>query len=338
MASSNALRVLIVLTSNARRGAEIEGERLGRELADHETKVDVVALAPASPGGTCLGVHVLGPAVRSASTLRALRRRVRRADIVVAFGSSTLPACAAATAGTDTPFVYRSIGDPAAWAHAGWRRIRTATMLRRAVRVVALWPGAEEAIHDLYRIPHRRLAVIANARSSVEFGPVDPDERCAARHRFGVGDADRLVLWIGALSPEKRVDLAIRAMDTLDESHRLVIAGAGPVRADMERVAKARLGDRVTFLGSVDDVGPLYAAADVLLMTSATEGMPGALIEAGLRGIPVVATDVGAVSWLFERGLRGGMVDATPTAHELGSALAAAIDSSAAERRVATAC
>ena len=60
-----------------------------------------------------------------------------------------------------------------------------------------------------------------------------------------------------------------------------------------------RSAGRVELLGSVADVVPLLHAADVLLSTSSTEGMPGSLIEAVLCGLPVVATDVGAVSALL---------------------------------------
>jgi glycosyltransferase involved in cell wall biosynthesis len=56
------------------------------------------------------------------------------------------------------------------------------------------------------------------------------------------------------------------------------------------------LGDRVQLIGSVADPLPVFHAADALVLTSRTEGMPGVLVEAGLCGLPAVATDVGGVS------------------------------------------
>jgi glycosyltransferase involved in cell wall biosynthesis len=53
---------------------------------------------------------------------------------------------------------------------------------------------------------------------------------------------------------------------------------------------------RVAFLGHVTNIVDVLHAADALLMTSRTEGMPGAAIEAMLCGVPVVATPVGATS------------------------------------------
>jgi FkbM family methyltransferase len=75
------------------------------------------------------------------------------------------------------------------------------------------------------------------------------------------------------------------------------MAGDGPLRENV--VARASASDgRVEVLGSVEEVLPMLFAADVLLSTSSTEGMPGSLIEAGMCGLPIVATDVGAVSEL----------------------------------------
>ena len=54
----------------------------------------------------------------------------------------------------------------------------------------------------------------------------------------------------------------------------------------------------------------MYAAADALVLASATEGMPAVLIEAGLSGRPAVATDVGAVSEVVVHGETGLLVDA----------------------------
>ena len=101
----------MVISSTARRGAELEGVALAEQLRAAGRPADVVALA----AGGALEVPVLGRRPLGISTLRALRRRARHRRVVIAYGSSTLPACATALAGTGVPFVYRSIGDPAAW-------------------------------------------------------------------------------------------------------------------------------------------------------------------------------------------------------------------------------
>ena len=78
-------RVLVVLASNDRRGAEIEGERLAQELAGHGFLTEVVALS-AGHGRSALPVPALGEQALAAGTVRALRRRARDAGRA-AFGA-----------------------------------------------------------------------------------------------------------------------------------------------------------------------------------------------------------------------------------------------------------
>jgi glycosyltransferase involved in cell wall biosynthesis len=65
----------------------------------------------------------------------------------------------------------------------------------------------------------------------------------------------------------------------------------------------------VHFAGSVHDPTAVYAAADLVLLTSRTEGLPAVLIEAGLRELPVVATDVGYVRSIVVDGETGLLIE-----------------------------
>ncbi len=317
---SRVMRVLIVLSTDARRGAEIEGQSLAAELSAAGVTTTVVALAAEAVGAVRLDVPVLGRTRLGVATLRALRARARDHDVVVAYGSSTLQACALALLGARTPFVYRSIGDPAEWVRGRRHAARTAWFMKRAARVVALWDGAAQSIVEVYGLPAERVVVIPNARSHQEFLPPTPDERRAARQRFGVVGAESLVVVVGALSDEKRVDLAVHAVARVPDG-KLLVVGDGPRRSSLESLGRAELGARVEFTGALHDVLPVYHAADVVLMTSRTEGMPGVLLEAGLVGAPVVATDVGAVSWLVEHGVRGEVVPVDTDADGLAAAV-----------------
>ncbi len=322
---------LIVLSSNQRRGAEIQGSQLASELRSRgRSTVDLVALA-ASDLATRLDVDALGASPLGLPTLQSLRRRSRNYEVVIGYGSSTLPACAAALAGTKVSFIYRNIGDPRAWVRDGWRRRRTALLYRRARGVVALWQGAAGSIHDLYGVPPSRISVIPNARSADTFSPASLEQRSMARANLGVDADTPLIACIGSLSPEKRVDLAIRSVADLDA--RLVVAGDGPLRSDLEALASRVAPERVRFVGQVDDVRQVIHAADVVLLTSSTEGMPGVVIEAGLCGVPTVATRVGAVEELItdrttgaivdadtEREVRAALIRTLPSARELGAA------------------
>lgn len=313
------LRVLVLLASNDRRGAEIEGERLARELAAQGCEGRCLSLA-AGTNAAKLDVEALGTGPLAASTLRALRGEAKRADVVVAYGSTTLPACAIALTASGTPFVYRSIGDPSAWLRSATHRVRTAVLMRRAAAVVALWTDAAADIRRLYRLPSARVHHIPNGRDPMEFAPAAGAERTNARARFGIAPDARLVAVIGALSEEKRVDLAIRAAAELPDHHLLVV-GDGPQRAALEALAAVLLADRCTFTGALDDVRPALHAADTLLLTSRTEGQPGAVLEAAMCGLPVVATEVGALPWMRDEGLPISLVPAEAAPSTIATAL-----------------
>ena len=118
---------------------------------------------------------------------------------------------------------------------------------------------------------------------------------------------------VGRLSPVKDHRTFLRAAVRISIAYpetTFVVAGDGPDRAALELEARALLGERIRFLGWVNDIATLYAACDVVALTSRTEGTPVALIEAAAAGKPVVATDVGGVSEVVRDGSTGYTVPA----------------------------
>jgi glycosyltransferase involved in cell wall biosynthesis len=312
--------ILHVVASTDRRGAETAAVDLARALELLGEGGVVMALVPGEVGG--LTIPVLGP---TRFSLAGLRRHSRKSSVVVAHGSSTLPAVAAATLGTGVPFVYRSIGDPRDWVTTAARRARVRTAAARAAAVVALWSGSAVTWHEMLKVPAARLFVIPNAASIMDFSPATDPARRTARSAFGLDPDATVALCMGALSPEKRVDLAIEAMKLLP-GVELMVVGDGPERARLEAIARATAPDRVHFLGQTPHPqGPL-AAADVVVLPSDTEGQPRVAIEAGLSGLPVVATRVGGLAEIVEEGSTGFLVppgDATRLAEGVRAAQAA---------------
>ena len=139
------------------------------------------------------------------------------------------------------------------------------------------------------------------------FAPAGAIGRERARGSLGLGDAP-IVLFVGTLSWEKAPAVAVEAAALVTEAH-LVVAGDGSERADLEALAQRVAPGRVTFVGTVADTTVLYAAADLLLLTSRTEATPGVLIEAGMAGLPVVAARVGAVAEIVDHEVTGLLVD-----------------------------
>jgi glycosyltransferase involved in cell wall biosynthesis len=298
--------MLQVISSTDRRGAEVFAVDLAAALESRGRAIQTVALVPGLlPDG--FAVPTLGPRSLGVSTLRALRRRIKGSHTVISHGSRTLPACALAGAGTGRGFVYRSIGDVVSYANTRARRTRVTLYLRRASAVVALWPGAARLIQRRHGVPESKIHTIPNGVPAARFPVVDANRRAGARARAGLDTHGPVALFLGSLTPEKGAAHAIGAVARAPELS-LVIAGDGPERPRLEELAQEVAPGRVHFTGVVAEPADALALADVLVLPSLTEGMPAVSIEAGLSGLPVVASDVGAVREVVLDGETGVVV------------------------------
>jgi glycosyltransferase involved in cell wall biosynthesis len=301
------MRILQLITDRDRRGAQVFALDLEAWLRRAGSSVDTVALTPEAHGSP-LPVRALGTRRFGFATLLELRRAACRSDVVVAHGSSTLPASVLALVGTKVPIVYRQISDPTFWASSWSRRLRVAALLRRINAVVALSAGASTTLKRHYWLRNRpSVTVIPNAVPEERFRPPSPQERADGRAKLGLPVDSDVILFVGSLSPEKGLDLALNALAGVDGAV-LVVVGDGPQRSELEAMASQCMADRAHFMGSLDDPRVAYWSADLLLLPSRTESMPAVLIEAGLCRLASVATDVGAVREVVDHGITGFVV------------------------------
>jgi glycosyltransferase involved in cell wall biosynthesis len=127
-------------------------------------------------------------------------------------------------------------------------------------------------------------------------GEADPAD---ARRSLGFPPDVTIVGIVGRLVPIKNHALFFEAARAVLDEHPdtlFVVAGDGELRARLEADAASELGGHVRFTGWVLSLPRLYAALDVVVLTSLNEGTPFSLIEAAAAGRPVVATDVGGVA------------------------------------------
>lgn len=117
----------------------------------------------------------------------------------------------------------------------------------------------------------------------------------------------------GRLSHEKGVDTAIRAIGRLSSACVLHVAGDGPERTSLERLAAEVAPGRVVFHGrlSADELAPLVRHTRALLVPSRWyENQPMTILEAFAASTPVVVTDMGGMPELVEPGVHGLVVPA----------------------------
>lgn len=134
------------------------------------------------------------------------------------------------------------------------------------------------------------------------------ESREAHRERFGLRAAFNLV-YVGRLIPRKRVDLLCEAVAASNPRVGLVIAGRGPLEAQIRDTYGPKLGDRLRMLGGVEpaDLPQLYAACDGLALASGPSEPWGMVLnEAAAAGLPIVChRHVGAAGDLLQDGGNG---------------------------------
>ena len=117
--------------------------------------------------------------------------------------------------------------------------------------------------------------------------------RAYVRTQLGARAEEALVLCVGRLGREKNLELALAAFARLESPARLAFVGEGVERAALERLAERLAPGRVRFLGEQprELLPDLYASADALLFTSASETQGLVLVESMAAGLAVVAVD-----------------------------------------------
>ena len=132
-----------------------------------------------------------------------------------------------------------------------------------------------------------------------------------ARIELGLDPDEIYCAFIGRITQIKRPD---RFLDVASQTHadnvkvNFIIAGAGEkLTYCQDRVNSENLP--VTFLGWREDIEVVLAAADFVILTSDNEGTPLSLIQAGMVGIPVVATNVGSTNEIVVDGQTGFLTD-----------------------------
>lgn len=154
-------------------------------------------------------------------------------------------------------------------------------------------------------LPPSKVTVIRNGVDAVRYSP----QKSVPRDTLGFPPEDRLIGHVARLEAEKDQETLLRAFRmvlTACPDARLVIAGDGSRRGDLERTAVSLgIAGRVHFLGLRADVSDLLPHLDVFALPSLNEGLPLALLEAMACARPVVATAVGEIPRVIREGVTG---------------------------------
>lgn len=183
-------------------------------------------------------------------------------------------------------------------------RRRAARCCRYATSITGVHSGITEYFRERMGVSAARLHVVSNGVPT--FTP-DADARRRTRAALGIDDATFVSLYVGRLEAVKGLRTLLYAAARISHSGgrpiRIFLAGNGSERAALEAQCRSEnLTATVTFLGERSDVPELLNMADAFVMTSRTEGLPMALIEAMAAGLPCVATAVGGIPPVLSEG------------------------------------
>jgi L-malate glycosyltransferase len=181
---------------------------------------------------------------------------------------------------------------------------------RKASRIIAVSRFVAESVVNS-GIERERVAVVYDGVEGPL--PVSAEVRARARERWGVGEGQNLLGCVGYLLPEKGQELLIRAWPAVLQQAgpcRLLLAGDGPSRAQLEALARElSVTDSVRFAGFVESVADVYAALDVFLFPSLAEPLGSSMLAAMAYGLATVARARGAVPEVITDGENGLLVE-----------------------------
>jgi len=158
-------------------------------------------------------------------------------------------------------------------------------------------------------VPSEKRAFITNGVDTEIFAPVPDSQKEPLRAKLSLPPEGVLVVYLGRLTAEKRVDHLLRVWPDVRlafPQSELLIVGTGPEEARLRAQSMSIPG--VQFTGPVNDALSYLQAADLFVLPSATEGLSNSLLEALSVGLPVLATSVGGTPDVILHGVNGYLI------------------------------
>lgn len=273
------------------------GARVAHELLALDGRVDARERLHADVALQILPAPPKAGSLATARRLRALLRQ-RRPALLLSYNFGAIDALFAAR-GLGLPAVHHEDGFHADEARALKRRRNwlRRLALRSASRLVVISRNLERIALEVWRQPRERVLYVPNGIDVASFARERAPD--GLRQRLALPPTAFVVGSVGHLRREKNVArllaAAERALAAGLDLHLLVL-GDGEERVALAvRAASAPLAGRVHFEGFQADPRAAYRAMDAFALSSDTEQMPMALLEAMAAGLPCVSTDVGDV-------------------------------------------
>lgn len=226
------------------------------------------------------------PTVRKLGKFKELIKSLRaiilanKPDVIVSFFNSSAVFSRMASRGLSIPIIFSERNDPNNNINGFSENLFQFFALRLAKHIVFQTEGARSYYGKKF---HKKSSVIINPFSSDNL----PEEY--------VGEREKIIVSVGRLNAQKNQKILIEAFSKLEKNYpeyKLIIYGEGPLRGDLEALIKSKgLEDKIYLPGTDKAVLEKINSASLFAFSSDYEGLPNALIEAMILGLPCVSTD-----------------------------------------------
>lgn len=193
------------------------------------------------------------------------------------------------------------------------RRVKTAITVHNFVKkfkhfsyqsdqIIAINNTVKDHLIRNFDIKEERIDVIYNC---IEQKIIQTLEKTELKNRMNIAPGCSVLLYLGRLSSEKRIDLLIDAFDVLlkkGENSVLLIVGSGKYETDSDKFSDP---DKIKILSPVESVENMYSIADVVILPSDKEPFGYTMLEAGIYKIPFIGSRAGGISEFIEDGTNG---------------------------------
>ncbi len=312
------MRIIHLIQRPQLRGAETFASQIG---AVHHQGGDEVLFLALFDQRSGLKLRLNGPQLENLSLnekfrffdiggWRKLAHRIRefRPDIVQANAGDTLKYAVLSRLlyGWPGHLVFRNANNISSFVRSAPQRRYLGFLLDRVDSVVSVSENCRQDLLGLFPTlapPTRTITI------GTPVGMQASREREDVLAEFGFRTPGPLLINVGSFVPEKnhlgllRIFAGLRQRGSVG---KLLLIGDGRLRPQIEEsVRTLGIDDCVRLAGYRSDVGELLFHADLMVMPSLVEGMPGVILEAMARNVPVVAADVGGIAEILHQNVTG---------------------------------
>ena len=310
------MKIIQLIQKPQLRGAEIFACQISDQLnkLGHEAVIITLFKGDAKLPVAARQIHLernSGKRLFDVGGLRKLANVIRseRPDIIQANAGDTLKFAVLSRFlfGWKTPIVFRNASKISDYINSTPKRIYNKLLFAAVKRVISVSHHSEKDFIETFSYPENRVTTIpigVNPQVLPKEAPTD------LKHLFSDGP---VLVHVGGMSFEKNHKGLFRIFKSVVSNHpsaKLLLVGNGKLRAELEEYAKEiGLLDKIRFLGYRSDVLSIVSKADLFLLPSIIEGLPGVILESFYVGTPVIANNVGGISEIVQPGKTGWLIE-----------------------------